>query len=42
MAEAPGSRRIRAELTLGAPPAVDLLQLKPAPTAIEGAQDTPQ
>ena len=27
MADAPGDRRIRAELTLGAPPGVDLLQL---------------
>ena len=27
MADAPGDRRIRAELTFGAPPGVDLLQL---------------
>ena len=27
MADSPGDRRIRAELTLGAPPGVDLLQL---------------
>jgi hypothetical protein len=33
MADSPGARRIRAEMTLGAPPAVDLLQLpaQPAP-----------
>ena len=31
MADAPGDRRIRAELTLGAPPGVDLLQLATEP-----------
>ena len=31
MADAPGDRRIRAELTLGAPPGVDLLQLGAEP-----------
>ncbi len=29
MADSPGDRRIRAELTLGAPPGVDLLQIDP-------------
>jgi hypothetical protein len=30
MADSPGERRIRAELTLGSPPGVDLLQLNTA------------
>ncbi len=31
MADSPGDRRIRAELTLGAPPSVDLMQLNAEP-----------
>jgi tetratricopeptide (TPR) repeat protein len=42
MADSPGSRRIRAELTLGAPPAVDLLQLKPADPTPDTTEDAPQ
>lgn len=42
MADSPGARRIRAELTLGAPPAVDLLQLKPAEPPSEATEDAPQ
>jgi hypothetical protein len=41
MADSPGARRIRAELTLGAPPAVDLLQLQPA-EATAANEDAPQ
>lgn len=40
LADSPGSRRIRAELTLGAPPAVDLLQIKP--TESDATEDAPQ
>ncbi len=42
MADSPGDRRIRAELTLGTPPGVDLLQLHAEPEAAEPAPAQPE
>jgi len=41
MADSPGERRIRAELTLGSPPGVDLLQLKGTSNSSESDETHP-